>query len=82
MTARVDGVPWAGRLVTTVTATSAEGASATESTTTWLIPWLGLLGIALLLALAGWYIHRRRTRIRRSLAKAESAPRIDVPALR
>ena len=82
MTARVEGVPWAGRLVTTVTATSPEGASAQESTTTWLVPWLGMLGIALLVALAAWYLLRRRSRIRRSLAKAESAPRIDVPALR
>ena len=67
LTESVDGIRWADRVTTTVTLSTPEGASAEGRDVTWLVPWLGVLLFLVLLAAAGWLIHRKRTETRRGL---------------
>ncbi len=82
LTESVDGIRWADRVTTTVTLSTPEGATAEGRDVTWLVPWLGVLLFLVLLAAAGWLIHRKRTETRRGLVAAETAPLISVPAER
>ena len=80
MTARVDGIPGRGRLRHDRQAdVRPRVPRRTESTTTWLVPWLGLLRIwRCSLAAGRGGASPAPTRRRRSLAKAERRPAIDA----
>jgi hypothetical protein len=76
----VEGIRWFDRLRTEVVVTSPEGATASDSDTTWLTPWSGIaLALVLLLGAGIWY-YRRRTAMRRRMTAAEQAPVITVPS--
>lgn len=82
LTVPVSGIAWADRLTTVVGVTTPEGATSEARDVSWLTPWPGLLGIALLLAAGVAALVRRRTALRRGLQAAERAPLITVPAER
>ena len=81
---RSTGLRWGslfGRVHVKVTVT-AEGADpVTVEATAWRVPWLSLLGLALLLALAaGFWVIRRRSRRRRRLDVEPAAEEPDLVA--
>ena len=73
-------MPIAGKVTTTVSLSTSSGAADHDSTTTWLLPWPGLVALLLLLLLATWLVLRRRGVGARRLASAEEAPVISVQA--
>jgi len=76
LTQPVDSVPALGRLTTTVSLDTEDGVRDQASTTTWLVPWPGVLLVAVLLAGLATLVQRRRNALARRLDEAAEAPRL------
>jgi len=76
----VSSVPAFGRVTTDVEVTTAEGPESSGSTTTWLVPWPGLVLVLLLVGVAAWWLARRRGSAQRRLDALHEAPQIMVPS--
>ena len=81
LTQKMSGIGHLDHVTATVSVATPEGATDHASTSVWVIPWLLIVALVLLGVGLFWYWRRRRTMVRKGLARAEQAPKITVPSV-